>query len=196
MSQLQLILEHACFAFGQRELPEELDKWGHSCAEAVSLQTWVDLFKQDKMLETEDNAGSISDLLNTVAKIQNVATHRLSVDFDQVGQLLSSAEEFLRLLNTPAYRSAVKQLRQLVQGGLNMVDRNAALAQRQADKKFAQIETQRRQLKKQEEEAKRELEETLENIRESIERDIFAVMRQAKDVLPDIGLADQRVWED
>ncbi|KAG7425040.1 hypothetical protein Forpi1262_v013790 [Fusarium oxysporum f. sp. raphani] len=35
MSQLQIILEHACFAFGQRTMQKDLDDWGWTCAEAV-----------------------------------------------------------------------------------------------------------------------------------------------------------------
>jgi hypothetical protein len=192
MSQLQLTLEHACFEFGQRELQKELNEWGWSCAEAVPLQTWVNFFKQDKILETEDNAESISDLFITVAKVEEVVIHRLSVDFDQLNQLLSSAEEFVRLLNIPVYQSAIKQLRQFVRDILDIVTQIAASAQREADRKFAHIEAQRRILEQQEEEAQRYLKENLSNIRDSIERDVFTAMRQAKDALPDIGLADSR----
>jgi hypothetical protein len=192
MSQLQLILEHACFSFGQRELQKELDKWGHSCAEAISLQTWVDLFKQDKMLETEDNAGSILDLLNNVAKVQNIVVLRISVNFDQVNQLLSSVEEFIRLLNIPVYRRAIEQLRESIGGILRTADQNAAAAQKEADRKLAHIEAQRKILEQQEEEVQRFLKENLGSIRDSIEHDVFTAMGQAKDALPDIGLADSR----
>ncbi|KAI3575912.1 hypothetical protein IWW34DRAFT_821775 [Fusarium oxysporum f. sp. albedinis] len=93
MSQLQLILEHACFSFGQREMQKELDYWDWSCAEAVQLDTWIDLFKQNKTLENEENAGGLSNLFISVARIQDIATHRLSVAVVAVNELLSSAEE-------------------------------------------------------------------------------------------------------
>lgn len=191
MSQLQLILEHACFAFGQQKMQKDLDDWGWSCAEAVPLQTWIDLFKQNETFETEGNSESLSDLLSSVARIQDIAMHRLSVDFVEVNELLSSAEEFVRLLDTPMYRDAVKPLREHIEGVLFTVNRNAASAQKEADKKSAEIRAQRERLKRQEEEAERYLKGNLDNLRDSIERDIFTAMRRAKDALPDIGLADQ-----
>lgn len=174
-------------------MQKELDERDWSCAEAVPLQKWVNLFKQDKLLETDDNAELISDLLVTVAKIQDLVIHRLGVDFDQLNQLLSTADEFVRLLNVPVYQSAIKQLRQGIEGILGTATQNAALAQKEADRKFAHIEARRRMLEQQEEEAQRYLKESLSNMQDSIERGVLAAMRQAKGALPDIGLADSRL---
>lgn len=137
MSQLQLILEHACFSFGQREMQKELDDWDWSCAEAVQLDTWIDLFKQNKTLENEENAGSLSNLFISVARIQDIATHRLSVAVVEVNELLSSAEEFLQLLNIPIYRDAVKPLRQHIEEVLLTANRNVY---KEVDRKSGEIE--------------------------------------------------------
>ncbi|VTO83127.1 unnamed protein product [Fusarium graminearum] len=193
LTQMQLLLEHACFAFGQREMQQELDKWDCSCAEAVSLQTWIDLFRNNKTFETEDNAGSLSNLLSSVGKIQNIVIHRLDLNFFQINQFLLDAEEFVRLLDTPIYLDAVKPLRGRIDEVLLMANRDAASIHNEADRKVAEIEAQREKLNQEEEDVKRHQSESLKNIRDSIERDIFAAMGQAKDVLPDIGLAENSV---
>ncbi|EMT73738.1 hypothetical protein FOC4_g10000798 [Fusarium odoratissimum] len=185
-------LEHACFSFAQREMQQALDKWDYRCAEAVSLQTWIDLFRNNKTFETEGNAGSLPNLLSSVGKIQNVIIHRLDLNFFQVNQFLLNAEEFIRLLDTPLYLDAIKLLRQRIEEVLLMANRDAASIHNEADGKVAEIEAQRERLNREEEGVKRHRDENLDNIRDSIERDIFAAMGQAKDALPGIGLADNR----
>jgi hypothetical protein len=183
------MLEHACFEFGQREMQKELDKQGWSCAEAVPLQTWTDLFRQDETFETGENAFRLSYTLNSVDNVQGIAVHRRVVDLDELRKLLSDVEELVRLLNTPTYWTAVKQLRQVIEDTLRRVNLTAALFQKGADRKIAQIEEQRKRLKQQEDEVKQGLQESLNNIQNSIEREVFVAMRQAKEDLPDIGLA-------
>ncbi|KAL6915256.1 hypothetical protein FSST1_013016 [Fusarium sambucinum] len=88
---------------------------------------------------------------------------------------------------------AVKPLRGRIDEVLLMANRDAASIHNEADRKVADIEAQREKLNQEEEDVKRHQSESLKNIRDSIERDIFAAMGQAKDVLPDIGLAENRV---
>ncbi|OBS16950.1 hypothetical protein FPOA_12500 [Fusarium poae] len=192
MLRLQLILEHACFSFGQREMQQTLDEWDHSCAEAISLQTWIDFFRNNKTFETEGNAKSLPNLLSSVGRIQNVIIHRLDLNFLQVNQLLLNAEEFIRLLDTPLYLEAVKPLRQRIEEVLLMANRDAASIHNEADGKIAGIEAQIERLKREEDGIKQHRDENLDNVRTSIERDIFAAMGEAKDALPDIGLAENR----
>lgn len=173
-------------------MQQALDKWDYSCAEAISLQTWIDLFRNNKTFETEGNAESLPNLLSSVGKIQNVIIHRLNLNFEEVNQFLLNAEEFIRLLDTPLYLDAVKPLRQRIEGVLLMANRDAASIHNEADGKVAEIEAQRERLNREEEGVKRHRDENLDNIRDSIERDIFAAMGQAKDALPDIGLAENR----
>ncbi|KPA35506.1 hypothetical protein FLAG1_11783, partial [Fusarium langsethiae] len=146
----------------------------------------------NKTLETEGNAGSLSNLLSSVGKIQNVVIHRLNLDFFEVNQFLLNAEEFIRLLDTPMYLDAVKSLRGRIEEILLMANRDAASIQNGADREVAEIEAQRERLNREEEEVKRDRDENLNTIRDSIERDIFVAMREAKDALPDIGLAENR----
>jgi hypothetical protein len=190
MSQLQLILEHAWFAFGQREMEKELEERDWCCAEAAPLQAWIDLFKQNKTYKTETNPELLSELLDSVARVQHIAMHRLSIGLDELNDLLLNAEELVCFLNIPMYRNAIKPLREYIGGAVLTVNRSATSAQKEADKKFAEIEAQREMLKRQKEEVDRCLKENLDNLRDSIERDIFTAMRRAKDTLPDIGLAD------
>jgi hypothetical protein len=93
MLQLQLILEHACFSFGQREMQETLDKWDHSCAEAISLQTWIEFFQNNKTFETEGNAKSLPNLLSSVGRIQNIIILRLNLNFFEANQFLLNADK-------------------------------------------------------------------------------------------------------
>ncbi|CZR35882.1 uncharacterized protein FPRO_03858 [Fusarium proliferatum ET1] len=192
MLQLQLILEHACFSFGQREMQQTLDEWDHSCAEAISLQTWIEFFQNNKIFETEGNAKSLLNLLSSVGRIQNIIILRLNLNFFEVNQFLLNAEEFIRLLDTPLYLNAVKLLRQRTEEVLLMANRDAALIHNEADRKVAEIEAQRESLNRDEEGIKQHRDENLDNIRSSIERDIFTAMGQVKDALPGIGLADNR----
>ncbi|PCD20068.1 hypothetical protein AU210_016746, partial [Fusarium oxysporum f. sp. radicis-cucumerinum] len=186
MSQLQLILEHACFAFGQRTMQKDLDDWGWTCAEAVPLQRWIDLFKQNRALETENSIEKLSTLLSSVARIQDIAIQRLSVDLVGVNKLLSSAEEFVELLGTPVYQSTIAPLQQQIKRGILTANRSAVSIQQETDRRFAEIEAEREKLKRQEEEIRWYQNENLSNIQDSLERDIFAAMAQAKDTVPDI----------
>ncbi|EGU72085.1 hypothetical protein FOXB_17406 [Fusarium oxysporum f. sp. conglutinans Fo5176] len=186
MSQLQLILEHACFAFGQRTMQKDLDDWGWTCAEAVPLQRWIDLFKQNRVLETENSIEKLSTLLSSVASIQDIAIQRLRVDLVGVNKLLSSAEEFVELLGTPMYQSAITPLQQQIKRGILTANRSAVSIQKVTDRKLAEIEAEREKLKRQEEEIEWYQNENLSKIQDSLERDIFAAMAQAKDTLPDI----------
>jgi hypothetical protein len=186
MSQLQLILEHACFAFGQRTMQKDLDDWGWTCAEAVPLQRWIDLFKQNRTLETENSIEKLSTLPSSVARIQDIAIQRLRVDLVGVNKLLSSAEEFVELLGTPLYQSAITPLRQQIKKGILTANRSAVSIQKETDRKFAEIEAEREKLKRQEEEIRWYQNENLSNTQDSLERDIFAAMAQAKDTLLDI----------
>ncbi|CVL09118.1 uncharacterized protein FMAN_14246 [Fusarium mangiferae] len=192
MLQLQLILEHACFSFGQREMQQTLDEWDHSCAEAISLQTWIEFFQNNKTFKTEGNAESLPSLFSSVGRIQNIILLRLNLNFEEVNQFLLNAEEFIRLLDTPLYLGAVESLRQRTEEVLLKANRDAALIHNEAGGKVAEIEAQRERLNREEEGVKRHRDENLDNIQVSIERDIFAAMGQAKDTLPGIGLADNR----
>ncbi|PCD21516.1 hypothetical protein AU210_016477 [Fusarium oxysporum f. sp. radicis-cucumerinum] len=145
----------------------------------------------EKTFQTQGNAESLSELLRSVARIQHIAVHRDIVDLDKVNELLSSADEFVRLFNTPVYENAVKPLRKNIEAVLLTMNRNAASAQKEADKKLADIEAQRERLRRKEEETMCYLKENLNGLRYSIELGIFTAMVQAKEVLPDIGLANQ-----
>ncbi|KAG4276879.1 hypothetical protein FPRO04_14232 [Fusarium proliferatum] len=152
----------------------------------------LEFFQNSKTFETEGNAESLPNLLGSVGRIQNIILLRLDLNFEQVNQFLLNAEEFIRLLDTPLYLDAVKQLRQRIEEVLLMANRDAALVHDEADGKVVEIEAQRERLNREEEGVKRHRDENLDNIRVSIERDIFAAIGQAKDTLPGIGLADNR----
>jgi hypothetical protein len=92
-------------------MQEALDKCDFTCAEAVSLQTWIDLFRNKKTFETESNTRSLPNLLSSVGKIQNVIIHRLNLNFFQVNQFLLNTKELIRLLDTPLYLDAIGPLR-------------------------------------------------------------------------------------
>ncbi|CAF3653153.1 unnamed protein product [Fusarium graminearum] len=146
MLQLQLMLKHTCFSFGQRELQQELERNSHTYADSVG-------------------------------KIQNVIIYRLNLNFFQ-------------LLNTPLYLDAIKPLRQSVKEVLLIAYRDATSIHKEADRKIAEIEAQRERLNLEEQGVKRHRDENLDNIRDSIERGIFTAIGQAKDALPDIGIAE------
>ncbi|PTD07632.1 hypothetical protein FCULG_00007197 [Fusarium culmorum] len=152
----------------------------------------IDLFRNNNTFKTENNNESLSNLLSSVGKIQNVIIHRLDLNFFQVNQFLLNAEELIRLLGTPLYLDAVKSLRQRVEEVLLMANRDAVSIHKEADRKVVEIEAQRERLNLEEQGVKRHRDENLDNIRDSIERGIFAAMGQAKDALPDIGLAENR----
>ncbi|SCV61386.1 uncharacterized protein FFFS_15955 [Fusarium fujikuroi] len=206
VTSLKIMLDEGVFtstAVAKRRFPdlfpeEQVPKYeegqesatGHPSTNDVELLD--EFFQNSKTFETEGNAESLPNLLSSVSKIQNIILLRLNLNFEQVNQFLLNAEEFIRLLDTPLYLDAVKQLRQRIEEVLLMANRDAALVHDEADGKVAEIEAQREGLNREEEGVKRHRDENLDNIRVSIERDIFAAMGQAKDTLPGIGLADSR----
>ncbi|CAF3541566.1 unnamed protein product [Fusarium graminearum] len=173
-------------------MQETLDKWDHSCAEAISLQTWIEFFQNNKTFETKGNAKSLPNLLSSVGRIQNIIILRLNLNFKEVNQFLLNAKEFIRLLDTPLYLDAVKSLRQRTKEVLLKANRDAALIHNEADGKVAEIEAQRERLNREEEGIKHHRDKNLDNIQDSIERNIFAAIGQAKDTLLGIRLADNR----
>ncbi|CZS82950.1 unnamed protein product [Fusarium graminearum] len=162
----------------------------HRNQRIVDFPPGRDLFRNNKTFKTENNNKSLSNLLSSVGKIQNVIIYRLNLDFFQVNQFLLNAKELIWLLNTPLYLDAIKPLRQSVEEVLLIAYRDATSIHKEADRKIAEIEAQRERLNLEEQGVKRHRDENLDNIRDSIERGIFAAIGQAKDALPDIGIAE------
>jgi hypothetical protein len=64
----------------------------------------------DKILETDDNAKSISNLLTTVAKVQEVAIHLLSVSFDQVNPDLQTNKSYPNQIKSNQMKEKIIQI--------------------------------------------------------------------------------------
>ncbi|WXC47798.1 hypothetical protein QX201_13705 [Fusarium graminearum] len=67
----------------------------HRNQRIVDFPPGRDLFRNNKTFKTENNNKSLSNLLSSVGKIQNVIIYRLNLNFFQVNQFLLNAKELI-----------------------------------------------------------------------------------------------------
>jgi vacuolar-type H+-ATPase subunit I/STV1 len=177
MVLLQEVLEGACFAFGQRELPTLLLEHGWKCAEAVALRTWVEQFA---ILQDVFDTAPSKDLLKSVAGIQATVVNRTPVDSSGMKKFLDDAVELTAILNIEGYSGIVKKMRLDIGAAIEDLSREEREAGDRQDKKLMRIAEERRELDKREAEVREEQERSERECQKSTELEVKRLLDEAK----------------
>ncbi|KAI1125915.1 hypothetical protein F5Y10DRAFT_221587 [Nemania abortiva] len=127
LTNVQNILEDACFDFGQRDMPDILKKNRWDCSEAAELNLWVAEFLQrqnELSSRVEDIGQPLTKLLRSVADIRHTAVHRIRISARGLEQFLLNAESFVTLLGDTTRLKSLTELRRNIQQATEELERN------------------------------------------------------------------------
>lgn len=142
MNRLQKYLEMACYEFGDRVMPDIVQKYGWDCPDSAELNRWPPLLKREGAVDWTNTHQSPDELLRSIANIRHTAVHRLRTSSVGLERFLADAEELVVVLGDAAHVKAVSQLRS-----------NKQFLQLQLEKTQAAIAEQRAELNRKEQEA-------------------------------------------
>lgn len=159
MVQLQRLLEHACYTFGQREMQNTLRERGWDCAEAAELHSWMEEFLyRYKTFQTESSS-TLEKLFKSVSGIRNTAVCRIRIQPSEIRKFLADAELLLRILKVNGCFEVAKELRLRVEEILIVLDQDTRSMRARAEKELAEIAAERAKLDQLEKAAKVKLHE-------------------------------------
>jgi hypothetical protein len=102
LSKVQDVLEHACFRFAERAMPQELQKQGWDSSDCVELNCWMGIFRSRESLFDDERVATLNkaygELLSSIAQIRHTAVHRLKITAGSVESFLTDAETLAALL--------------------------------------------------------------------------------------------------
>ncbi|KAK0302381.1 hypothetical protein LTR82_017887 [Friedmanniomyces endolithicus] len=131
LTEVQTILEGACYDFGQKRMQETLQEKGWDCPESVELNIWPNELRRHKQkLVPEDLEGigkSFDDLLDSSCHLRHTAVHRLRVTAARVEQFMSDAEVLCRLMQDEQSAETVARMRRKMQACVEEIKRNKDL---------------------------------------------------------------------
>jgi hypothetical protein len=146
---VQSLLEHSCFAFAQRAMPEVLIARDWDCAEAVELNRWTSEFfaRREQIAALDIKIGKpLDDLFRSIAAIRHTAVHRLRISAKSIEQYLLDAESLLTLLDDQVNLAVVGRLRRETQSIIGELERNKHILNTKLDKTQQRIAAQRAEL--------------------------------------------------
>ncbi|KAG7408539.1 hypothetical protein Forpe1208_v012012 [Fusarium oxysporum f. sp. rapae] len=142
--QLQRYLERACYAYGCREIPETLLQHGWDCAEAVSLERWMEEFTN-----SGDNSNarasykSLKSLFRRISKIQKVTVQRIRANSDTIEEFLTDAYSLVQVVGVKEYEELMEKLGQSIKRLFINLEDNYRSFRHRRDEKLQRIATER-----------------------------------------------------
>jgi hypothetical protein len=127
MTQLQTAMEHCCFYFSQKYLPDVLENRGWDCPVATTLDRWVEAIGSSKFFVASHKSGcqsttAIGEILRSTAHIREVTIHRVGISTERLRKCLESAIALAEVLGQdqqsqqqPELRSLAAQVRSSIQ---------------------------------------------------------------------------------
>jgi hypothetical protein len=112
LKHLQSDLELACYSFGERAMPEILDRHKWACAELVELNRWTGIFLSQKaeMLNIGGSTKTVEEFFSSIANIRHSAVHRLQISTENLEEFFKDAEDLLIFFGDDKRRSKVISL--------------------------------------------------------------------------------------
>lgn len=160
MVKLQTGLEHACFEFGERKMPQTLRYRGWDCVEKVELNHWMDEFaRQREIFDTGSFRERLSNHFTSAAAIRDVTVHRTHITTSETIQLLLGGERLVRLLEVNEYISVIRTLTVEAERITGALLQNSRSIMTSGENKLFKIEAERSRLQRLEDEAKEETSE-------------------------------------
>ncbi|EXU95199.1 hypothetical protein X797_011722 [Metarhizium robertsii] len=127
MTQLQTAMEHCCFYFSQKYLPDVLENRGWDCPAATTLDRWMEAIGSSKLFVASHKSGcqsttAIGEILRSTAHIREVTIHRAGISTERLRKCLESAIALAEVLGQdqqsqqqPELRSLAAQVRSSIQ---------------------------------------------------------------------------------
>ncbi|KAH6874201.1 hypothetical protein B0T10DRAFT_449413 [Thelonectria olida] len=169
--KVQTILEQACFAFGQRVMPDVLQKNRWDCPESAELNIWATEFlqRQSEFADRKSNTGKpLEKLFHSVADVRHTAVHRIRVSARGIEQFLLDAEGLATLLEDEVCLKSLTKLRRDTQLVIGELERNKHVLSSKLGETLKRTAAQRAELDRIEEEAIAEM------VKEDGEYQVFA----------------------
>ncbi|TGJ81228.1 hypothetical protein E0Z10_g7537 [Xylaria hypoxylon] len=130
LTQVQRLLEKACFDFGRRVMPEVLEMRQWDCPEAAELNNWVPEFR----IRQRELFGPLGDmtkphdqLLRSMADLRHMAVHRIRINARRLELFLLNAEKFTALLGDATRREMLAKLRLNTQEVIGKLEYNRSV---------------------------------------------------------------------
>ncbi|KAI1755342.1 hypothetical protein F4782DRAFT_488194 [Xylaria castorea] len=149
LTSVQSILEDVCFDYGQRVMPEILEKNKWDCSEAAELNLWSAEFlrRQNEFSDKVDDVRKpLAILLRSVANIRHTAVHRVCISAKGLEQFLLNAESFTMLLGDTTRLQSLTELRQNIQQSIEELERNKHVLSSKFRETLKRIAAQRAEL--------------------------------------------------
>ena len=129
MVQIQKVLEHALYVFGQKALPHVLVERGWDCPELGELNKWTKVLKRQPLLDNVETNKTQQAFLQSIERIRHTAVHRLRTSSRGLEQFLADAEAISKVLGDTLYSEAVSQLRVETQAAIDELTQNKRFLQ-------------------------------------------------------------------
>lgn len=154
--ELQTILEQACFEFAQNAMPEVLVTKGWSCPEAVELNNWVKVFRQQEQhLFKAPPVEFVVDhsFYKSLCDIRHTAVHRLPMTAAGIDECLRDGEFLVTLLDDNAAASRLSAMRRELQHVIAEMEDHKCMLEAKLTATLERIAAERAELDRQEKEA-------------------------------------------
>lgn len=211
MVQAQKVLEHACFAFGQRRMPEILRQRRWLWPQSVELNCWTDHFMQNPSLFLDQGGHtpeSLAKLFESVGFIRQVAVHRKEATAKRTDSCLQDAESFIRLLSSEddnndeggRYLSMMSRLRHEMNLTIESLEQKKFSLLSKLEETKLSIARQRAELDRLEQEAVAEMERQDGENLDSAAQDLHRAVNKCEAMLLGVVDADEdsslmSLWE-
>lgn len=154
LSQIQSILELACFRYAQRRLPQILEQKKWSCPESVELNQWAGEFqKTSRRIPIKGIPEIPPALLKSMATIRHTAVHRERCDVATVARFINDAEAIAGLLEESASEAQLRRIRQEIKTIMEELQQKKKASAEKFKAAFVSMAVQRAQLERLRDEA-------------------------------------------
>lgn len=157
ISEVQTILERACFDFAKHAWPEILADRGWDCAEAVELNIWVGVLRrQEERLSrgcSVANQELNSSFYKSISDIRHTAVHRLPMTAAAIEKSLRDGEILATLLTDEAVAGKLSEMRSELQRVTAEMADHKCMLEAKLTRTLERIAAERAELDRQETEA-------------------------------------------
>lgn len=156
ITQVQTILERACFDFARRKMATLLKKNGWDCAEAVELTTWM---KELPRCGGKPFAEPTQqrDFYKSLKAIRHTAVHRLPVTASNLQAFLCDGERLTSFLGDAAAMNTLTAMRHVLRDLMNEMKGHTSMLEANLRGTLEQIAAERAALDRQEAAARAEM---------------------------------------
>jgi hypothetical protein len=148
--KIQAILEDACYTFGERKVPEIMEKEGWDSPECVELNIWTQIFRSnEEKFDThkiQELGKPFGQILDSMAQLRHTAVHRLRVSANRVEQFLIEGEQLANLIGDEKCGRRLLHFRRESNLAIDELRRNKDLLELRHKEKLTYIASQRAEL--------------------------------------------------